>query len=179
MPADFTKALNLELENIKRSRGLSEDKAFLFWFATTILEINDDSAFEAMSVEGANDKGIDLFYIDDDEGRVFIAQGKFSSSLNYAAREHDVANLESSLNWLASPEALDREGRPELVQAAKDYLNVVKEGYGVELLYVYAGKKSQNVDKKIAVYNQNEDNIAKRRTFRHYHIDLLHDLWEE
>src|SRR5207245_2940613 len=144
-----------------------------------ILEIDEDAALEAISVEGANDKGIDFFHVDDEEGRVFIGQGKFSAGLEHTAKEKDVSTLESSLNWLANPEALRRDGKPDLAQAAEDFLQAQKDGYGIELLYVYAGPKSANVEKKISVYNQNEDNITRRRQFRHYYVALLRELWEE
>jgi hypothetical protein len=179
MSTDFKIALSQELSNIQNNLGLDESKAFLYWFATQILEMEDDSALEAISVEGSNDKGIDLFYVDDEDGRVFIAQGKHSPKFTYQAKENDVANLESSLNWLSTPEALEREGKPDLAQAASDYLEAQKDGFGVELLYVYTGPKSTNVEKKIAVYNQNEENIEKKRCMRHYHVGLLRDLWAE
>lgn len=177
--SNFKAALEREISHICSQHGFNESKAFLFWFATSIFEIDEDSALEAISVEGANDKAIDLLYIDDDEGRIFIAQGKYSRNLQYHAKETDVANIESSLNWLSSPEALEKEGKPELAELAKEYQEALKEGYGVELLYVYTGKKSFNVDKKIAVFNQNEENILRRRNFRHYHLELLQDLWDE
>ena len=179
MRATFQKALHREVKSIAAEFGLSQDRAFLIWFATRILEIDDDAALEAVSVEGANDKGIDLFHVDDDEGRVFIVQGKYSPKLSYSAKETDVANLESSLNWLMTPEALERDGKSELAQASKDFLDAQKNGYGVELIYVYTGKKSANVDKKINVYNENSENLGRRRSFRHYYVDLLKDLWEE
>jgi hypothetical protein len=179
MQSDFKTALEREITHIGTQNGLSEDKAFLIWFLTRILELDEDVALEAISVEGANDKGIDFFLVDDEEGRVFIGQGKSSPTLTYAAKEKDVSNLESSLNWLASPEALAREGKADLAQAATDFLQAQQDGYGVELLYVYAGPKSVNIEKKIAVYNQNGDNITRRRSFRHYYLELLKDLWDE
>jgi hypothetical protein len=176
---DFSSALTRELNHYQTKYGLPPDKAFLLWFATSILELNEDDALEAISVEGANDKGIDLFYVDDDEGRIFIVQGKYSLSLSHSPKEKDVSTLESSLNWLSNPEALVREGKEELAQASRDYYEARKNGYGVELIFVYAGKKSENIEKKIEVYNQNSENIEKNRVFRHYHLDLLRSLWEE
>ena len=161
MGINLRQALERELKHIIDRYGYSLEKAFLFWFATEIIEIDESASIEAISIEGANDKGIDLFFKDDEEGRVLIAQGKYSRTLSYPAKESDVAKLESSLNWLVNPESLEREGKPELAQAARDYLEARKDGYGVELMYVYAGKKSVNVDKKIAVYNQNEENIVQ------------------
>ncbi len=179
MSLDFAKAIERELKHIHVQQGISVDKAFLFWFATNILEVDEIAALEAISVEGANDKGIDLFYVDEDNERIMIAQGKYSSGLSYRAKEKDLDKLMTSLNWLASPEALKREGKPELAQAANDYLEAQKQGYGIELIYAYTGKKSNNIEKGILVYNQNEENIQKSRVLRHYHIDLLKDLWDE
>jgi hypothetical protein len=179
MKSDFPAALGRELTHLGRRHGISSDIAFMLWFATEILDLDEGAALEAVSVEGANDKGIDFFYVDDETENVLIAQGKYSPGLKYRAKERDVAILESSLNWLANPEALQREGRTELAEAASDYANALKDGYSVELAFVYAGSKSINIDKKIAVYNQNDDNISKRRTMRHYDLDLLKDLWEE
>jgi hypothetical protein len=179
MAIDFKTALESELNHIKTQYGILSNKAFLFWFATSILEIEEEAALEAISVEGANDKGIDIFYVDDDEGRIFIAQGKYSKEHNHSAREKDVSTLESSLNWLSNPEALKRDGKPELAQAAIDYLEAKKDGYGIDFLFIYTGPKSINIEKKINVYNQNVENIASRRVFRHYHDNLIKDLWDE
>jgi len=176
---DFKAALKREVAQTRKKYGLEEDDAFAFWFATQILDIGDGEALEAVSVEGANDKGIDLFFVDHNAGRVLIGQAKFSPNLTHSPKEKDVSTLESSLNWLMSPEALQKEGRPDLAEAAKDFLEALKDDYGVELLYICAGKKAVNIEKKIAVYNQNPEQIEKSRAIRHYHLDLIKDLWEE
>jgi hypothetical protein len=176
---DFLTALKREIEHFETKYGLQPDRAFILWFAISILELSEDEALEAISVDGANDKGIDLFYVDDDEGRIVIVQGKYSSQFNHTPKERDVSILESSLNWLANPEALEREGKKELAQASRDYNEARTNGYGIELIFLYAGKKAENIEKKIEVYNQNPDNIEKNRVSRHYHLDLLTSLWEE
>lgn len=179
MAISFQTYLSTEVARIVRREELSEDKAFLFWFATTVLELSEDDAREALSVEGSNDKGIDLFWVDDDEGRVIVAQGKYSAKFQFRPKISHVTKLQSSLDWLVSPEALRREGKPELALAAEDYLKAAKDGYGVELWFVYTGPKCSNVEKHISVYNQNPENIEKRRAFRHYYADLLQASWEE
>jgi len=179
MSKNFAASLKREIQRIGKRSGLRIPSAFLFWFATSILELSEDDAREAISVEGANDKGIDLIWIDDEEGRIVIAQGKYSPSLTYRAKESDLAKLESSLNWLANPEALRRDGKNELAQVAHDYCRAVQDGYGVELWYVCTGPKSANVEKHVEVYNQNPDNLTKRRAFRYYHVDILRTTWEE
>jgi hypothetical protein len=175
----FETALVSEVDRISKRTGLAQDKAFLLWFGTEILELKEDDAREAISVEGSNDKGIDLFWIDEDDQRVIFGQGKYSDRLSFKGRETDASKLESSLNWLVNPEALRREGKPELAGAAEDYVEALKNGYSTELWYFYAGPKSQNVEKHITVYNQNHDSLQKRRSFRHYPLELIQANWEE
>ena len=148
MAKPFKTHITAEIGRISKKEKLTPDKAFLFWFATSILELSDDDAREAISVEGANDKGIDLFWIDDDEGRVIIAQGKYSADFSSKPKIAHVTKLHSSVNWLSNPEALRQDGRPELAQAAEDYITATREGFGVELWFVYTGAKCPNIDKR-------------------------------
>jgi hypothetical protein len=170
MNKTFNDYLIAEIKRIAKREKLSEDKAFLFWFGSVILVLSDDAAREAISVEGANDKGIDFFWVDDEEGKVIIAQGKYSTGLKFRPKNSHITKLESSINWLYNPEALRKDGKADLAQAAKDYLQATKDGYGVELRFVYTGPKCANIDKHIAVYNQNPDNLNKRRAIRHFDI---------
>jgi len=179
MAISFRRHLVNEVKRIGRRENLAEDKAFLFWFAVTILELSDDDAREAISVEGANDKGIDLFWKDDDEGRIVVAQGKYSNDFSFRPKIGHLAKLQSSLDWLINPEALRRDGKIDLAQAAEDYVDAIKENYGVELWFVYAGPKCPNIDKQISVYNQNPENLSKQRIIRHYHAELIEANWLE
>lgn len=179
MTKKFETHLSAELRRIAKRERLTSDAAFLFWCATDILELADDDARESISIEGANDKGIDLFWVDDDEGRVILAQGKHSANFSFRPKQAQVAKLESSLNWLASPEALRRDGKADLAQAAEDYLRAIQDGYGVELWFLYTGPKCPNIEKHISVFNQNPEHLQKRRAMRHYHLDMLRATWEE
>jgi hypothetical protein len=179
MSKAFEKHLDTEVKRIAKREGISESAAFLFWCAINILELADDEAREAISIEGANDKGIDLFWVDENEGRVVLAQGKYSRDFSFHPKQAQVAKLESSLNWLINPEALRRDGKPDLAQAAEDYLQAVQNAYGVELWFLYTGPKCPNIEKHIGVFNQNPEHVQKRRAMRHYHIEMLRATWEE
>ncbi len=79
------------MKRIAKREGIGQDAAFLFWCATNILELVDDDAREAISIEGSNDKGIDLFWVDEEEGRVIIAQGKYSPEFSFRPKQAQVA----------------------------------------------------------------------------------------
>lgn len=175
----FEKHLSAEVKRLAKREGIGEDSAFLFWCATNILELVDDDAREAISIEGANDKGIDLFWVDEEEGRVILAQGKYTPNFSFRPKQTHVTTLESSLNWLVNPEALRRDGKPDLAQAADDYIQAIQNGYGVELWFLYTGPKCANIEKQISVFNQNPEHLQKRRAIRHYHVDMLRATWEE
>ncbi len=61
----FENHLFEEVKRIAKREGISESAAFLFWCAINILELAEGEAREAISIEGANDKGIDLFWVDE------------------------------------------------------------------------------------------------------------------
>src|SRR5688500_18990022 len=61
-------------------------QAFMLWYAVEALGLDEDEAFLAVEVDGGNDKGIDLFHVDDENESVVVAQGKFNGQGNYNAR---------------------------------------------------------------------------------------------
>ena len=168
MTRHFERSLATEVRALAHRFAVTENQAFLIWFMTTILDLSEDEALEAASIDGANDKGIDFFYVDNDQGRVIIAQGKYSATMNVNVREGHLTKLQASLNWLSSPEALRREGRSDLAQAAADYLSAIREGYGVELWFIYTAPRLDNIEKTIEVYNKNPDNIEMSHLTRHF-----------
>lgn len=146
---------------------------------TNILDLSEDEALEAASIDGANDKGIDFFCVDNDQGRAVVAQGKYNPGMTVNVREKDLSQLQTSLNWLSAPEAVRRDGRHDLAQAADDYLAAVRGGYGVELWFIYTAKRNPNIGKIIDVFNRNPDNIQHSRSIRHFSSDTMANVWHE
>jgi hypothetical protein len=179
MPTAFDRALVTEVQGLARRFAASENQGFLIWFFTTFLDLTEDEAFEATSIDGANDKGIDAFYVDNDQGRVIIAQAKYNSTMTVNVRESHLSKLQSSINWLSSPEALRRDGRHDLAQAADDYLDALREGYGVELWFIYTAPRNANIEKSIEVFNRNPEHIEGFRSIRHFAYETLQATWHE
>jgi hypothetical protein len=175
----FDNSLNSEVATLANRFAAPDNQAFLIWFLTNILDLTEDEAFEAASIDGANDKGIDGFYVDNDQGRIIVAQAKYSPDMNVNVREGHLSRLQSSLQWLSSPEALRRDGRHDLAQVADDYLNAIRDGYGIELWFIYTSSRNKNIEKGIEVFNRNPDNIESSRSIRHFPYETMEAAWHE
>jgi hypothetical protein len=57
------------------------------WFCLKNLQLDESEAYEAASLDGANDKDIDLFWVDDETERVTIAQFEFGSRRQIQGKE--------------------------------------------------------------------------------------------
>jgi hypothetical protein len=162
----FVARLRKEVKRLARSYSIAEDRAFAVWFGVVGLDLDEDEAFDALSVEGANDKGMDLFWVDNPNQRVLIAQCKYSTKATHRAKVRDLDQLLSCTDWLANPAALEPEGRPELVAASREYRDAVDQGYSVQLWFAYCGKRDENIDKRIRVFNENPEHQQRGRSAR-------------
>jgi hypothetical protein len=179
MSANFRSALKAKVQRLAKRFAASENQAFLIWFLSAILDLTEDEAFEAASLDGANDKGIDGFYVDNDQGRVIIAQSKYNQTFDVNIRDTHLSRLQSSLQWLSSPETLRRDGRHDLAQAAEDYLNATRDGYGVELWFIYTAHRNANIERSVEVFNSNPENIDNSRSIRHFAFETMEAAWRE
>lgn len=68
-PGDFLKYVNQQVSRYRKEYTLSEGKAFALWYAVDGLGLQEDEAYEAVSLDGGNDKDIDLFYVDQEAER--------------------------------------------------------------------------------------------------------------
>lgn len=175
----FYQTLSKEISSISKTFAIPEHQAFAVWFATVGWELSKDDAYDALSVEGPNEKGMDLFWVDHPNQRVFLAQCKYSKRGTQKPKVKDLESLLSSTDWLSSPQALEREGRPELVAAAKEFCDVINKDYSVFFYFVYCGQKDENIDKRIRVFNSNPDNEKRGRIGIHFDINLLEASYEE
>lgn len=178
----FISKVQKEVKLIADSFEIPDFKAFSVWFAKVAWHLEDDDGFDALtlvSVEGPNEKGMDLFWVDHSNQQVLIAQCKYSENGTSRPRVKDLESLLGSTDWLSSPEALETEGRPELVAAANEYVLAAQNDYLVELWFVYFGSRDENIDKRIRVYNANPENVQHRRRAVDCDIELLKNFNEE
>lgn len=175
----FYKTLNKEVSAILNIYGIPDHQAFSVWFATVGWELSQDDAYDALQVEGPNEKGMDLFWVDHPNQRVYLGQCKYSYRGTTKPKVKDLESLLSCTDWLSSPQALEREGRPELVAAAEEFCDAIRQEYSVFFYFAYCGHRDENIDKRIRVFNSNPDNEKRGRMAIHFDINLLEASYEE
>lgn len=141
--------------------------------------LDEEVAYEAVSFDGGNDKGVDLFYVDHESERVVISQLRYRTKGNYRAKRPDLLNLLHTTDWLMKPEDLEREGRDDLAAAGRDYLDAVGKSYSVDFLFIYAGPANKDVADTAKQFNVNEADSAPSRFCRVLHMEDLRTVHEE
>jgi hypothetical protein len=148
------------------------------WYAIEALGLDEDDAFVAVDFDGGNDKGIDLFFVDDENDRVIISQGKFMQRGTYNPRPGELYELTHSVSFLQNPETLKRDGRPDLAEAAKDYIAAIEKGYSVDFHFVYMGPRKKEVADAATQYN-NDSETPPGRFARVIDLELLRQIHDE
>lgn len=162
----FLEYLAQQVQRYRRDYSLTEGKAFALWYAIENLGLEEDEAYEAVSYDGANDKDIDLFHVDEESERILIGQLKFNGRGRYKGRKGELLALIHTTDWLKDPEALVREGRKDLATAGHEYCDAIGRGFSVEYIYVYCGPHNKEVDDTARQFNVTEAGNFPSRSCR-------------
>jgi hypothetical protein len=175
----FLDLLNKKVRKFKTDYKLSEGKAFGMWLVTEYLDLDEDEAFEAVSIDGGNDKDIDLFFVDDEAERVVIGQLKFNAKGRYKASKNELLGLLHTTDWLKDLEGIKREGRKELESAATDYNQAVANGYSVEYVYAFCGPDQKDASDAVRQFNVSEAGNIPSRFCKLMALETLKTIHEE
>lgn len=171
--SDFLRYLSAQVKRYKAEYSLTEGKAFGLWYAVDSLGLEEDEAYEAASYDGGNDKDIDFFFIDQETERVLVGQLKFNAKGRYKAKKTELLGLLHTTDWLKDSESLERDGRPDIAAAAKEYADAVGKGFSVEYLYVYCGPLQKDVEDAARQFNVTEAGNVPSRSCRVVHLPNL------
>jgi hypothetical protein len=177
--SEFIKFVEKQVSRYETSYRLKKGQAFMLWYALEGLEMDEDSAYEAVSVDRGNDKSIDFFYVDEEYERVVIGQGKYSARGVYNPKPGEFWELAHSTDWLRNPEQLHREGRSDLAVAGEEYLQATANGYGTEYLFVYFGSPKKDISDVQHQFNTQEAGNIPARSARVIHLPLLRQMHDE
>ena len=149
------------------------------WIAAEYLNLDEADAFEAASVDGGNDKDLDLFFVDDEAERIIVGQSKFNAKGQYRGKKNQLLGLLHTTDWLKDREGLAREGRPELEAAAREYNEATLKGYPVEYIYAFCGPDAKDVSDAARQFNLAAVNNVPSALTKIMSLQFLRTLHEE
>ena len=68
------------------------------WLAMEYLGLHETDAFEAASVDGGNDKDLEIFFVDEETERIVVGRTKFNENGRYRAKKNELLGSGSSAN---------------------------------------------------------------------------------
>jgi hypothetical protein len=175
----FLKYIEQQATKYEDIYNLSRGKAYMLWYGVEALNLSEDTAYEAASYDGGNDKSIDFFYVDDENERVVIAQGKFDIQGRHKPTTGEFLELVHTTDWLQNPESFEREGRSDLAEAGREYNEALGKGYTIDFHFVYMGEPHREVVQACANFNNASVTAVPVRTARVMHLDGLRQIHEE
>jgi hypothetical protein len=152
--AKFEQAMRDEVANLATKLDISEDRAFIAWYAMAAFRLDETEAREAISYDGGNDRGLDMLVIDDEAERVVIGQSKYLKNTSKHPKPADLALLLNVIDELDDPQGLRDAGRTDLAEAAEDYHSKRADGYSVQLQFIHPGTTSAELDRLVRSFNR-------------------------
>ena len=110
------------------------------WFCKIFLNISDDDIGEVLAVSGKGDKGIDFFHKEED-GTLVWGQGKFSTSLKYDIKDHEIRDLGETIENLNGKNDVGNASK-EFQECQRVFVETIKENPEVpkKIFFIAAGK---------------------------------------
>ena len=143
-----------EVAELAAAEGLGQDQAFSAWYCQVALHHDRAEALDASRYDGGNDRGIDVFWVDDEQQRVVIGSSKYYKKSIKAPTPADVALLLDTIEALSDAQELRDDGRHDLAEAADDLQAAREQGYAVRLQMVYPGPVRPSLEAQIRAYNR-------------------------
>lgn len=173
----FERRMRREVTDLGSRLGLDDDHAFIAWYAKIALRLDDAEAVEAMSYDGGNDRGIDVFFADDEWERIIVGQTKYYKRSDKSPKPAELAHLFNTVEEFSDPQELRDAGRMDLAQAAEDYIDGREKGYAANLQLIYPGRRNDELDRLVRNFNQR--NLHENISAAVIKLDDLELLYED
>lgn len=148
-------------EEMKRLsvHGRSESKQLILWALIYMYEI-DKSLAETLICDGTQDKGIDAIFVDDQEMRILVFQGKYKQNDNMTFGDTDLQRLAGAIAFFENEEnvqnLLNSDANAEVKSLVKEFniLDKVSD-YSVEMHFISNALPTKEAND----YKANFDNL--------------------
>lgn len=136
----FPEVIERQVMETATQFGVTKDRAFLIWAGSRVLGIDDEDAYSAALVGGANDLGLDFGWIGDSEQQVVLAQGKYTDAVDRAT----IRSLIALPEILMDPKATrERSANRQVLNFGRAFRAAVRSGGKVRLILFHLGELAQ------------------------------------
>lgn len=133
--SDFLKTIETAIKSENYKSYSNVGQKFVAWYLITIYR-QDPVAVRDMVTDGANDKGIDAVYVDDDSQLIHIIQGKYSKG------SIDTSAVEECMNaaeYLGNLDDLETNCNEKLRNLIPSISAALDDGYTVKIELITTG----------------------------------------
>lgn len=133
------------------NRGqVTREKAFAAWYAINFYSIDEDDALDAAAVDGGNDQGIDLVFVDEASESLMIIQAHCPGNTEKFTPKAKWDAVLASLPFIKNPSALRDLGRDDLADLIES-ANEDHRDLSLTLGLISLGQKSDAIVNAVSV----------------------------
>ena len=151
----FKETLREKVGEFERDYYSNPGDAFCHWGLKTYFELDEDDAVEACDVSGSGDRGLDAFWVDEEQRRVLIVQAKYSARGRSFGADL-VAQLEHTYGWFVRLGEEDpADIRRQVRTAARTFTSLRKNDpeHAVELVCLASGSFTKEAENQAKAFN--------------------------
>ena len=142
----------VSIKELSNRGGISEARAFGAWYATTLLDFDEDQALDGASVDGPEDQGIDLLLVDNQKDKIAVLQAHYPTNKERATPKRKWDALVASIPAIMNPKHMSDAGRFEVADIFEEAGVIISE-CEIELGLISFGKKSEQIERACAQAN--------------------------
>lgn len=130
---------------------------FAIWGAVNYLQSVSDpptaDELDERSIDGADDYGLDMYFVDDEERMVHLIQSKLRRN-DQTIRRSDLDSLFRLPKRLMDADALRNNTNWALIEFAREFRDLMKQGYGVGVIYLTTQRATPQIESALLQFNR-------------------------
>lgn len=142
---------------IEQDVGSSVDGSnFELWATQAFLQASNDppttDELEDRTVDGADDLGIDLYFVDEEAEIVYLFQSKFRSKDQTVKRQELDSFLKAPVR-LMPRDSLRDNSNFALLEFAQEFRKLMRRGFEIGSIYVTTERATKQIERTISAFN--------------------------
>ena len=148
------------IDTLAERAKISRQKAFAAWYAESFFDADEDEVLELAAMDGGEDQGIDLIYVDKQTEQIFVLQAHCPENLTKSTPKNKWDAITAAIPAYESPDIFKTQGRKELYEHVVA-VNAKYSDYAVVFGLISLGLNSDSIAKSV-------ENTKKSSSFSKY-----------